>query len=294
MKLSLSLAVGVGLVLSGCVLDGKQKPPQKQNTSFAGSVSLTDISTVAQDGGMAYQANIAAKFQADPNILPAERRRLPFSVTRQDRGFKCQLITRQIREEKAADKWVPVSVGKLVLGTMTSSKEIEIGEDESHSYYKELLPRFAPGLYFIASEGKKPFRPFQVEFSMPEEIRSVRVNEHGLEEGPAIVQKSTPLSVEWDSATAPNDMNIIEMYLITQQGEEQRMLACGALESNLTVEGGKVRVEVAAPQMSGLFATPDAAFELLRVNEISGSLTNGPSLRLDGIRAWAWPSLVAE
>jgi len=294
MKLSLSLLVGVGLVLAGCVLDGKQKPPQKQNSSFAGSVSLTDISTLDQDGGMAYRANISAKFQADPTVLPSERRRLPFAVDKDSRGFKCQLITRLNSEEKPADKWVPVSVGKLVLGTMTSSKDIEILEDESHSYYKELLPRFAPGLYFIASEGKKPFRPFQVEFSMPEEIRAVRVNEHGLEEGPAIVQKSAPLSLEWDPATAPNDMNIIEMYLITQQGEEQRMLACGALESNLAVENGKVRVEVAAPQMSGLFATTEAALELLRVNEIAGSLANGPTMRLDGIRAWAWPSLVAE
>ncbi|NDC23649.1 MAG: hypothetical protein EB078_01610 [Proteobacteria bacterium] len=294
MRYELVFSLGLLLGITGCVLDGKEKPPQKQNASYAGVVNLTDISTVASDNGMAYQADISARFQADPLLAPRGMRRFPVAFSREKKGFQCQLVTNSAKQARDTSSWVPVSVGKLVLGTMTSSKQIEIIEGDNHSYFKELMPRFAPGLYFIAAEGKGKLKPFQVEFVMPEELRGPRVNEHHLEEGPAIIQKSSPLVVEWDAPTAPNDMNLVELYIVTRQGQEERTLACGVVESQLEAVGGKVRVEIPAPQMSGLFATPEGVVELLRVNELAGTVTNGPSLRLDGVRAWVWPGLVAE
>jgi len=258
---------------------------------FTGAISLVDLSTVSNKGELIGEAEIKAQFVKSPGTARGSSIRLyPLDVDKENRSIQCQLVSQRAqREEKEF-----VSVGKLLMGTPTSSQAIEIPEVSTGVHQKDLLPHFAPGIYFLKLIGKEAAYSFSVDFSMPEEVRAVRVNEHGLEEGPAVVQKSTDCLIELDPVTAPNDMNILEMVLITRNGNEERVLVCGALESNLEVINGKTQLLIPSAQMSGLFASAEAAIQIFRVNSVSGMIDSGPRLRVEGVRAWAWPSLVAE
>lgn len=279
------------LTLSGCLLKPYEKPPAKQETPFNGAVSLVDLSTLSSKGELIGQAQISAQF-AKTNQTPSSQsiRRFPLDLDRNNRAIQCQLVSNRVTEASSQ----PVSVGRLVMGTPTSSQAIEIPEISTGIYKKELLPHFAPGIYFLSALGKEKAPSFSVDFSMPEEVRAVRVNGHGLEEGPAVIQKSVDFLLEADPVTAPNDMNILEMVLITQNEKEERTLVCGALESSLEVINSKTQMIIPTAQMSGLFASPNAVIQIFRVNSVGGVLSNGPSLRVEGLRAWSWPSLVAE
>lgn len=286
--------LGLGLLalsLSGCLLKPYEKPPAKQETPFTGSVSLVDLSTLSNKGELIGEAEISAQFvKSGQSSVQSRIYRFPFDLDRSNRSVQCQLISERV----SADPVLPVSVGKLVMGTPTSSQAIEIPELSTGVYQKDLLPHFAPGIYFLSAQGKEKNSSFSVDFSMPEEVRGVRVNGHGLEEGPAVVQKSTDSLLEIDPVTAPNDMNILEMVLITYNGDQRRALVCGALESTLELINSKTQMLIPSAQMSGLFASADAVIQIFRVNSVGGVLSGGPSLRVEGLRAWSWPSLVAE
>ena len=287
------LVLGViGLAVSGCLLKPYEKPPAKQETPFTGAVSLVDLSTLSNKGELIGEAQISAQFnkQGQTPSPSLSVRRFPIEIDKNNRAIQCQLVNRSVEAEPAQ----PISVGRLVMGTPTSNQKIEIPEVNTGVYKKELLPHFAPGIYFLSALGKESSQSFSVDFSMPEEVRAVRVNNHGLEEGPAVIQKSTDCLLEIDPVTAPNDMNIIEMVLITQNGNEQRALVCGALESSLEIINSKTQMVIPSAQMSGLFASAEAVLQVFRVNSIGGVISGGPSLRIEGLRAWSWPSLVAE
>ncbi|NBX75528.1 MAG: hypothetical protein EBQ92_03165 [Proteobacteria bacterium] len=277
---------------SGCLLKPYEKPPAKQETPFSGAVSLVDLSTLSNKGELIGEAQISAQF-VKPNESPSPSlsiRRFPLDIDKNNRAIQCQLISNRIQAEPPK----PVSVGKLEMGTPTSSQKIEIPEVSTGMYQKDLLPHFAPGIYFLSALGKEKSQSFSVDFSMPEEVRAVRVNDHGLEEGPAIIQKSADFLLEVDPVTAPNDMNILEMVLITQNENQQRALVCGALESGLEVINSKTQMVIPSAQMSGLYASAEAVLQVFRVNSVGGVISGGPSLRIEGLRAWSWPSLVAE
>jgi hypothetical protein len=287
------LVLGVLVIsVSGCLLKPYEKPPAKQETPFAGSVSLVDLSTLSNKGELIGEAEISAQF-VKPNQSPSPSssiRQFPIEIDKNNRAVQCQLVSRRIQAESPK----PVSVGRLVMGTPTSNQKIEIPEISTGVYQKDLLPHFAPGIYFLSALGKETAQSFSVDFSMPEEVRAVRVNDHGLEEGPAVIQKSTDFLLELDPVTAPNDMNILEMVLITQNENQQRALVCGALESGLEIINSKTQMLIPSAQMSGLFASAEAVIQVFRVNSIGGVISGGPSLRIEGLRAWSWPSLVAE
>jgi hypothetical protein len=282
------------IFLGGCVLDRHEPPPSLQTIPFSGSASLVDISTLDSDGQITNQAKIKAEFNkkgsssSQSYAVRFRNQVMPVS----ERGVQCQVISRSTADEQAEEK--PYSVGELFLGTLVSGQAIPVPEIELGRYEKALSPHFAPGIYFMQAQGLQKGDSFRVEFSMPEEIRGISINEHSLQEGPAIFQKSEPTIVEVDAPTAPNDMNILELILITQNGYEERALVCAVYENELEVIDGKQRMEIPAAQLSGLFATPQGVMELLRINVISGLVTNGPSLRIEGVRAWVWPSWVAE
>lgn len=289
MKNSSLLIALVTSFISGCIPNPYEKPPQKQKTPFNGVVSLTDLASPGEKGGVAYEANITAQFTKTNRDLDSLRRS-------QYRATQCQLISSTTDSNKPDTSTPPtnVSVGSLSLGTPTSSSQINILEKSPGVYEAQLNSQFAPGLYVLKSEGKNDIKPFMVQFSMPEEIRGIKINEHALDEGPAVIQKSADLLIELDPPTAPNDLNILEVLIQTVQNKEERLLVCGALENQLEISNGKVQMKIPSAQLSGLFATPKGIVELVRVNAASGTLTNGPSLRLDGSRVWLWPGLVAE
>ncbi|MFM8269786.1 MAG: hypothetical protein ACKN9V_06305 [Pseudomonadota bacterium] len=281
----------LALTVSGCLLKPFEKPPAKQETPFNGSISLVDLSTLSNKGELVGEAQITAQFVKPAlNPSPSQVRPFPLELDKNNRAIQCQLISRDGGKENSQ----PISVGRLVMGTPTSSQGIEIPEISTGVYQKELLPHFAPGIYFLSAFSKDGKPAFNVDFSMPEEVRGVRVNGHGLEEGPAVVQKSTDGLLEIDPATAPNDMNILEMVLITNRENQQRALVCGALESTLEIINSKTQLPIPTAQMSGLFASADAVIQIFRVNSVGGVISGGPSLRVEGLRAWSWPSLVAE
>lgn len=288
------LLAGLMLILSGCILNGYEKPPAKLTSSYSGSVSLLDITGVSEEGKIVNQAEITAKFKTKQSSRIQGVRRFPWELDPGVRQIQCQLFTadKQVKVREETEKGL--SVGSLFLGTPTSSQEIEIPELQEGFYRRELLPHFSPGIYLLRAEGQKQKDAFRIDFSMPEELREPKVNGHGLEEGPAVIQKSTDFLLEIEPATAPNDLNIIEMSLITQNDTEERVLVCGVLESQLEAVNGKTQMKVPAAQLSGLLATPSGAIQILRVNALGGVIQNGPTLRLEGIRAWVWPSLVAE
>lgn len=281
----------LALTVSGCLLKPYEKPPAKQEAPFKGTVSLVDLSTLSNKGELIGEAQIKAQFVKTTGIpsTPAIRP-YPMELDKANRSIQCQLISNKLLREAVE----PVSIGKLMMGTPTSSQAIEIPEVSTGVYQKDLLPHFAPGIYFLKLIGKDSTPSFSVDFSMPEEVRGVRVNYHALEEGPAVVQKSSDCVIELDSVTAPNDMNILEMVLITRNEGQERALVCGVLESNLELINGKTQLVIPAAQMSGLFASAEAVIQIFRLNSVSGVLNGGPSLRVEGLRAWAWPSLVAE
>jgi len=275
----------LSVCLSGCLLNRYEKPPALQKIPFSGFISLTDISSYSSENGIVDEAKISAKFQK------TEDSRKFSLIPEKGRGLQCQLTD---RENSKPAPLLPVSVGSLSLGTLVSGHGIEIPEVEPGTYQKSLAPHFAPGIYFIRAKGTDKNPAFAAEFSMPEEIRGIRVNGHGLEEGPAIFQKSEDTLVELDPPTAPNDMNIIEFILISQTSEEERALVCAVYEKELEVVNGKQRLEVPSVQLGALSATPNGVLEILRLNMVSGVLQNGPGLRIEGIRAWLWPGWIAE
>lgn len=282
------------ILLGGCVLDRHEPPPSLQSIPFFGSVSLIDISSMDSKGELTNQAKIEAEFNKKEES-PSQDRSMRFKnlvLPVSQRGLQCQVISRMVAQEQPEAK--PYSVGELVLGTLVSGQSIRVPEIEVGHYEKALSPHFAPGIYFMQALGLQKGDGFRVEFSMPEEIRGISINEHSLEEGPAIFQKSESTILEVDLPTAPNDMNILELILITQNGSEERVLVCAIYENELEVINGKQRMEIPAAQLSSLFATPQGVMELLRINAISGLVANGPSMRIEGVRAWVWPSWVAE
>jgi len=282
------------LLVSGCLLNGNEKPPAKLTTPFNGSVTLMDVTGVSDKGSIAYQAEISAHFTSKEPEKPALVRRYPLTLDSSNRQVQCQLFSESETRKSSEEIDKGISVGALFLGTPTSSQEIEIPQVSSGNYQKELLPHFSPGIYLLRAAGLGEKKAFHIDFSMPEELREPRVNEHGLEEGPAVIQKSSDFFLELEPATAPNDFNIIEISLLTAQEKEQRVLVCGVLESQLEMVNGKTQLKIPAAQLSGLFATPQGVIQILRVNAVSGVINNGPALRVDGLRAWVWPSLVAE
>ncbi|NBW98460.1 hypothetical protein EBR03_02695 [bacterium] len=288
------IQMGLLFLTAGCVLNGYEKPPQKLKTPYVGAVSLVDLSTVSEKGEYQYEAQITASFSKTQQRTAEAIRRANIQIDPAFRGIQCQL-TSETQVQKGSETSVPVSVGPLELRTVTASNGLLIPEISPGVYQKMLLPHFAAGLYFLKASGLKDQTPsFAVEFSMPEEVRNVRVNGHGLEEGPAVVQKSADCSIEIDPPTMPSDMNIIEVLVLTEQNQQKRILACGILESQLEQINGKEQLMIPTAQLAGLYASPSAVIEVLRVNALSGTVASGPQLRLDGIRAWLWPALVAE
>ena len=289
MKTSIRTLWMASIFFCGCIPNPYEKPPQKQKTPFSGSISLMDMASPANSGGISYQAQITAQFTKSSRDLASLRRA-------QYQSVQCQLISSTEEGNKPNPTPPPqkISVGNLYLGTPTSATVIPITEKAAGVYESGLTAQFAPGLYLLKAEGKESVKPFMVEFSMPEELRGIKVNEHSLEEGPAVIQKSADLLIEFDPPTAPNDLNIMEVFIQTVQGKEQRLLVCGALESQLEKSNGKTQFKIPSAQLSGLLATPEGVFELVRVNAASGTLSSGPTLRLDGSRVWLWPGLVAE
>lgn len=285
----------VPFFLSGCVLDRHEAPPTLQASPYSGNISLIDLSGLDSESKIASEAKVRAQFSRKtelPNENLSSRFKHAFLPIPQ-RGVQCQVISRAI-SQKTLSKEKPFSVGELSLGTLVSGQAISVPEVELGHYEKALSPHFAPGIYFMQARGNEVVGGFRVEFAMPEEIRGITINDHGLEEGPAIFQKSEPTLLEVDPPTAPNDMNILELILITQNEEEERALVCAVYENELEMVNGKQKLEVPSAQLSGLFATPQAVMEILRINVISGIVPNGPSLRIEGVRAWVWPSWVAE
>ena len=282
------------LILSGCILNGYEKPPAKLTSAFSGAISLVDVTGVSEEGEVVHQANISGRFQTHEKPKPQGIRRFPLNLQKGTRAVQCQLFTSENGGDSRAEVEKGLSVGPLFLGTPTSSQEIQIPEVQQGIYQKELLPHYSPGIYLLRAQGVAQKNAFQIDFSMPEELREPKVNSHGLLEGPAVVQKSADFLLEIEPATAPNDLNIIEMSLITQTPTEERVLVCGALESQLETVNGKTQMKVPSAQLSGLLATPSGAIQILRVNALGGVVQNGPTLTLEGLRAWVWPSLVAE
>lgn len=285
----------VSFVLSGCVLDRHEAPPTLQGSPYSGSISLIDLSSLDSESKIISEAKIKAQFSRKselPNENSSFRVKHVFLPT-PERGVQCQVISRVVPKMAPLEE-KPFSVGELSLGTLVSGQAISVPEVELGRYEKALSPHFAPGIYFMQARGNQDVSGFRVEFAMPEEIRGISINDHGLEEGPAIFQKSEPTLLEVDPPTAPNDMNILELILITQNEAEERALVCAVYENELEMVNGKQKLEIPSAQLSGLFATPQAVMELLRINVISGIVQNGPSLRVEGVRAWVWPSWVAE
>lgn len=284
MKNLFPLVAVCSIILGGCIPTPYEKAPSVQSSSLKGSVSLVDLTMPGENGGLSYQAQITAQFNTTA-LKPSQ-------VDRNYRGIQCQLIAS--RRAGSPNSTKKISVGSLFLGTPTSTSQITIPEISEGVYEKALLPHFAPGIYFIRANGKDSVKSFGVEFSMPEEVRGVRVNQHGLEEGPAVIQKTSDLLLEVDPVTAPNDMNIIELFISSKEGDKERILVCGALENQLEIINGKTQFVVPSAQLSGLFPTTEAVIEVLRVNALGGTLAGGLSLSLEGTRAWLWPSLIAE
>lgn len=289
------LALSFVFILSGCFLNRYEKPPTLHKIPFQGFISLVDVSSLSAEGKFIDEARVSASFTdlSAPEKLALSYRGVSLIQPQRHRGLQCQIVsnsTYSISEEELT----PISVGEFSLGTLVSGQVISIPEVEIGRYEKALAPHFAPGIYFARSSGSKAIPGFAVEFAMPEEIRGVEVNEHSLSEGPAIFQKSETNLLELAPPTAPNDLNIVEIVLITRQDKEERTLVCGVFEDELELVEGKQQLEIPAAQMSGLYAAPDGVLEIIRLNTISGVVQNGPALRVEGLRAWVWPSWVAE
>ncbi len=247
--------------LSGCLLNQSDPAPVSKKPFLLGSVSLEHLQ-VSNSGVLAtINAEFAVKAEDKPAPTPIAAslaspsgrwnavRSFFSQASSSSRAPMCQkrTIEKNPKVDPKATAPAPstpftrVSVGKLAFGAALQSSFLELKADQNY-HYTAVLPTVVPaGLYQIAAEGAEFVDSFGEILSVPEEVRSLRLN--GMDFGNPTMEfdPSRPLEVFWREPGIANDQNGILAELSMQDANYTYALTCALREEDIpTVKGYKV------------------------------------------------------
>jgi hypothetical protein len=242
-------------VLSGCLLNQTDPAAVLPPKAFlTGQVTVQDM-VVANTGVL---ATVSAQFVAKPKeaatapapvaaILDTQENRSQAVASffeQSTRGGACEKFKIDMNEappvqEKEAPKPVPpVSVGRVGFGPALQESLLLLTPNKLNQYQAKLPQGLPPGAYVVVGEGTADVEAFNEILSMPEEVRSFRIN--GRDFGDLLIDfhPGNNQDLFWQDPAIGNDQNLILANIIQRGKDYSYAVRCMMREDDIPSVSG--------------------------------------------------------
>lgn len=294
-------------LLSSCLLN--QKDPATQNMStkpfLLGSVSLEQLQ-VSNSGVV---ASITAEFAIKPEdktkptpVAATETLATSWGRTQAvrvllnsqsaSRAPMCRKRTFEKKPKTETKDTAPpanalsrISVGKLAFGPALQTTFQELSIDKNLRYGSAISAAVPAGLYQVEAGGAGPVEPFGEILSVPEEVRSLRLN--GMDFGNPTMEFDVARSLElfWREPAVVNDRNGVFAEVVAQDAGHVYAVTCAMREEDVpSVKGYKIW-NLDSPWFSDLPRSGKVEFYFMRAH-LRVSATKRSEIQLQATRTF--------
>jgi len=285
------LAVVSVALLSACSLPQNDPKTQGVTDPIKALVTMEDV-IVGNQGGF---GQVIATFEVDNkkklhNGLTVRERAVRGDIQAQQDvtigGTPCKKMHyKLVSGGTQATPPTYVSMGKVLLAATFQNKSLELKPDEKNVYFADIQPGFPSGAYIIAAEGKPNTPGFQEAFSMPELLKSPRVNGFDAGSPGAFVKKTMPMKIQWLTPTFPNAQNVIFIQVVARTTDRQSVISCADYEDRFRPVGNEgLTLEVLPSDFSEFPAATELIVYLTRAHLMRGPKNPALLLEMEGSR----------
>ncbi len=265
-------------LLTSCLLTQKDPAPQITRPYLLGVVSAEEMASGNQGEIAVFSAEFAIKSDAKPAATDAPRT-LDTLANRQSAVHELLGVSsrvpacKKVRVEKkpATPQPLPPNLERVSLGTLGFGPAlqqtlllIQPGKDKRYSV--ALDSRIPAGAYQVVSNGTDDTDPLSEILSMPEEVRSLRMNGEEFRARSFSWDLTKGLDVKWREPGIVNDQNGILIEAFVEDAKYIYDLSCAAREEDIPSLSGDKRWNLDPAWFSEFPSKGNASFYFIRAH----------------------------